>query len=201
MGHVVKAKERAEVKRSGGVGGLHSLSRLLERLWLVLPRWFPSHRCLLLLVFSFEARRRLPPAATEDNYTIQTRAPHRVTHSSARRVWVKGGGMEEEGGGDQGEGRGCCLCHTQLATVTPADVCAKEEKKSGGVEGAAREGRGGCAEGGMEGGRKGGGGRERGGWERLAHRASHPDTLRSEINHAGFRKFHNIFLIRKQSFA
>lgn len=82
MGHVVKAKERAEVKRCGGclhhrfqslshshVGGLNPTScNYSSCLW-----------CLNRILFlSFEAWRRPPPATTEDNYTKTERVPQDI---------------------------------------------------------------------------------------------------------------------------
>lgn len=103
MGHVVKAKERAEVKRYGG--RLHHLSfnrspavgvhiqQVLSTLnvyhfLLILP-WCSLllqfllclNRFFLSLAHFFEDWRRSPPAATEDNYTNTDKSASTVTHS------------------------------------------------------------------------------------------------------------------------
>lgn len=166
MGHVVKAKERAEVKRYGG--RLHHLSfnRSLQQVLstvnvyhflLILP-WCSLLVLFLLcfirffLLFSFfEAWRRPPPAATEDNYTNTDKSASTVTHS---RVGV-----------------------LPYATSYRLQRLCKTEKKTG-KSGAGHKGER-CAESRRDPGRW----KEKGGSDRLAHRASHLDTLRSEKSH------------------
>lgn len=190
MGHVVKAKERAEVKRYGG--RLHHLSFNRS-----LPQWgFTSNKSYLLLMsiifclsccdahflscscsalsdffirlffsFSFfEAWRRPPPAATEDNYTNTDKSASTVTHS---RVGV-----------------------LPYATSYHLQRLCKTEKKTV-KSGAGHKGER-CA----ESRRDPGWWKEKGGSDHLAHRASHLDTLRSEkITQVSLCFSHNIFFV------
>lgn len=174
MGHVVKAKERAEVKRYGG--RLHHLFQSLS-----LPQWgvhiqqvlptFNVYHFLLILpwcsllvlfllcfiwfffFFFFFLRLGegcpLPPLRTTT--LIQTRAPQQL-HT------------QELG-----------FCRMQLATISNA--CAKQIRKLV-KSGAGHKGER-CAESRRDPGRW----KEKGGSDHLAHRASHLDTLRSEKSH------------------
>lgn len=169
MGHVVKAKERAEVKRYGG--RLHHLS--FNRSFYIESLSFSVYPAVMLtscpaLKFSFfssffwglEKGRPLPPLRTTT--LIQTRAPQQL-HT------------QELG-----------FCRMQLATISNA--CAKQ-KENWQVRSRTR-GWTVCREperpAAME--------RERG-WDHVAHKASHLDTLRSEKSHRFLKVPVTIFFV------
>lgn len=169
MGHVVKAKERAEVKRYGGrlhqVSFNRSLQQVLSTLMsLIFCLSCPDARFLLLFLLCFiryflffssffflrlGEGRPLPPLRTTT--LIQTRAPQQL-HTQE-------------------------LGFLPYATSYHLQRLCKTEKKTG-RSGAGHEGER-CAESWRDPGRW----KEKGGSDHLAHRASHPDTLRSEKSH------------------
>lgn len=169
MGHVVKAKERAEVKRYGGRLHHFSFNRsptVQVHIQQVLPTFNVYHFlfillwCSLLILFllclirfflflRLGEGRPLPPLRTTT--LIQTRAPQQL-HT------------QELG-----------FCRMQLATISNA--CAKQKRKLVSQELDTRVKR--CAESQRDPGRW----KEKGGSDHLAHRASHLDTLRSEKSH------------------
>lgn len=112
MGHVVKAKERAEVKRYGGrlhlsialshSGDSHPTSLIYVHHFLFVLPWCSRLALLYQIFFSLEVWRRPPPAATEDNYTNTDKS---ASNSYTLKSWG--------------------FCRMQLATISNA--CAKQK--------------------------------------------------------------------------